>query len=181
MEIISISDIVKRKWIVLKEAKYKNNHGKILSWEYVERTNNPKIVTVIVKSLKSDKYLFIEQFRVSVQDRVLEFPAGLVDENEFVDQAAIRELREETGYSQVNIEYKTSFTPKTAGLTNEMASIVYCTIESEELKGSTEMDDSEDITYFWFSPEEFFHYIENNKVLVANDVISFMLHFKLNK
>lgn len=39
-----------------------------------------------------------KQFRPPAQAVTIEVPAGLVDEGETAEQAAVRELREETGY-----------------------------------------------------------------------------------
>ena len=169
---------MRTKWLNLKKADYTSKNGKLLSWYFVERKNNPSIVTIIVWSNKTQKYLFIEQFRVPVQTRVLEFPAGLVDEGETLEQAALRELQEETGYEQVKIKFLSPLSPKSAGLTNESASLVYCTIEDEKLIGKSNMEETEDITYHWMNSDDFKKYIDQNKSLaVANDVMAFMLQY----
>lgn len=39
-----------------------------------------------------------KQWRAPVDKMVIEVPAGLIDEGESAEEAAVRELREETGY-----------------------------------------------------------------------------------
>lgn len=166
------------KWLILKQAFYKSKTGKDMSWYFVERKNNPAIVTIIVRSNKTQKLLFIEQFRVPVQKRVLEFPAGLVDHGETLEQAALRELKEETGYEKVKINYISALSPKSAGLTNERASLIYSSIDDEKVVGKSAMEESEDISYHWMDPTEFKTYITKNKdLMVANDVMAFMLKY----
>jgi len=42
--------------------------------------------------------VLVKQFRPPISQVVVEIPAGLIDDGETVEQAAIRELKEETGY-----------------------------------------------------------------------------------
>ena len=72
------------------------------NWEYVERVN-VRDVAVLVPITSEDEIVLVEQFRIPVQARMIELPAGLVgDEEEFREEdlldAANRELEEETGY-----------------------------------------------------------------------------------
>lgn len=66
-------------------------------WEYVTRVNCAGAVIVLVYHKDKDRYLMVEQYRPPVGCRVLEWPAGLVDEGETPLEAVKRELYEETG------------------------------------------------------------------------------------
>ncbi|MCU0753641.1 MAG: NUDIX hydrolase [Xanthomonadales bacterium] len=71
-------------------------------WEYVERTN-PLGAAVIIAVTPDGEVLFVEQYRVPIRRRTLEFPAGLVGDraelaDEGIAESARRELLEETGW-----------------------------------------------------------------------------------
>lgn len=66
-------------------------------WEYVTRVNCSGVVIVLVYHTGKEMYLMVEQYRPPIGCRVLEWPAGLIDDGETAVQAAMRELFEETG------------------------------------------------------------------------------------
>ena len=87
-----------------REILYDGNYIRILReghWEFVQRNNCTGIV-VILPLTTAGETIFVEQYRIPVAKPVIEFPAGLVgdtsDTHEPLEQAAARELEEETGY-----------------------------------------------------------------------------------
>lgn len=72
------------------------------NWEFIER-NNCSAIVIIAAMTQEEKVLFVEQFRPPVGKNVIEFPAGLINdetasESESIIEGARRELFEETGY-----------------------------------------------------------------------------------
>ena len=78
------------------------------NWEYVRRSRGIR-AAVILAETDAGEILLVEQDRIPIGRRCLELPAGLVgddDENEIgnVEEAAARELEEETGYRATHIQ-----------------------------------------------------------------------------
>ena len=74
-------------------------------WEYASRTGSTNAVVIIAET--EGKLILVEQFRVPVGKRCLELPAGLVgdeDPNATVEETAVKELEEETGFTAASIE-----------------------------------------------------------------------------
>ena len=174
MIIKKIETLWSSKWLSIKQAVYKDKNEIERTWEFVERNNNAKVVTIICES-ESGKFLLIKQARIAINAFEISFPAGLIDPGEDIQQAALRELKEETGYSAEVVQYS-NFTPKSSGLTNESTSVVFCkTLEKNN--GKQNLDPSEEIEWFWMSPKEFFVNVKGldpDKVKVANDLYAFM-------
>jgi ADP-ribose pyrophosphatase len=92
-------------------------------WEYVERPKSSGIVAIVAVTEKAE-IILVEQFRIPVNQRVIEIPAGLAgdiegEEDEQLAEAAKRELIEETGYEAQKMEYLTKG-PSSAGLSTEV-------------------------------------------------------------
>jgi ADP-ribose pyrophosphatase len=91
-------------------------------WEFVSRTN-PGGAAVIVAVTPEDKVIFVEQFRVPIEKRTIEFPAGLIGdeagrEHESAHLTAARELEEESGWLPAHIE-AVHGGPSSAGMSTE--------------------------------------------------------------
>ncbi len=79
------------------------------------------------------------QYRYAVGKPVYEIPAGKLERDEDPEPAALREVREETGYEVKNIRFLTSVYPS-VGFSNEKLSFYLCT---ELEKGETHYDPDE--------------------------------------
>lgn len=69
--------------------------GNQIEWYYLDTPLSVMIVPVTVEG----NLVFVRQYRHNLKAYTIELPAGTVDGSESVEQAALRELREETGYT----------------------------------------------------------------------------------
>lgn len=61
--------------------------------------------TAIIAFLDEENIILVEQFRLPLNKKILEIPAGKINKNEDIKECAKRELQEETGYIAGNLEY----------------------------------------------------------------------------
>ncbi len=94
-------------------------------WEYVSRKGVTGIIALVAIT-DDDKLVLVEQYRPPVEARVIELPAGLAGDgkhkHETLEEAARRELREETGYEAAALEYAGGGTAS-AGICDELISV----------------------------------------------------------
>ena len=82
-------------WISVVERRYRLPDGRLVAWE-VDRSADAVSVLALTDD---DEVVLVEQFRPGPGRRMRSLPAGIIDAGESVEQAAHRELREETGFT----------------------------------------------------------------------------------
>jgi ADP-ribose pyrophosphatase len=119
------------KFLNFEAIKWLNARGQERIWEMASRTADTPAVMLIARLVPSRRLVLIRQYRPPANARLIEFPAGLVDPAETPEQAAIRELREETGYhGKVTRLFPPAY--NTPGLSNESAYPVLLEIDERD-------------------------------------------------
>jgi ADP-ribose pyrophosphatase len=113
LEVIGQRTLWKGKFIKTTLISYRDGNGKVNQWEAVSRLNCNGVV-VIIPITKENRLILIRQFRPSLNNYVIEFPAGLIDPGEDAALAGRRELIEETGHAAERFELCTEGVISTA-------------------------------------------------------------------
>ena len=96
----------------------------------------------VIAALTEDKKLvMVRQYRKPADKVMLEVPAGKIDPGEQPLDAAVRELKEETGYTAAKVEFLTQFYPS-VGYSEEVLYLYLCTGLTP---GETNFDENEAI------------------------------------
>ncbi len=141
MKISGADKLTHLKWLNLFEVKYVDKAGRLRSWQIVSRAETPKCVSgrfkvpdavVIVPFHTNQKKVVItREYRVPLADYEYGFPAGLVDDAETVQEAARRELKEETGLDLTRFVRTSPPIYSSAGMTDESVTMVYVECDGE--------------------------------------------------
>jgi len=126
-------------------------HGKVGTFIVLDSRDWGVVVPVLERNGK--RYLLaVRQFRHGSGKVSMEFPGGIVEPGEDPEKAALRELREETGYSAGRFEFLGDVSPNPAILTNRFR--VYLA-EDLKLAGDQCLDEHEIIDVEEIPEDEF--------------------------
>jgi ADP-ribose pyrophosphatase len=139
MEVIDKKIVWTGKFMSAVEITYRDAHGIVRTWEALERVGVGGIV-VMVAVTPAGNVILEKQFRPPVGRDVIELPAGLVESNESMEEAAKRELIEETGWSAGKLDFLAEG-PISTGASTEALRAYLCT-ELEHV-GKSGGDDNE--------------------------------------
>ena len=122
--------------INLRRDKVTGQNG--TSWREIIEHNGGAVLAAVTPE---GKMVMVRQFRKPAERVMLEVPAGKIDPGEKPEHAAVRELKEETGYTAGRVRHLTSFYPS-VGYSEEVLHLYLCT---DLTAGETCFDENEAI------------------------------------
>ncbi|MGL4652075.1 NUDIX hydrolase [Cetobacterium sp.] len=136
------------------KVKIEKHPTRDIQLEFLEK---PNAIAALILNYTEDKVLLVEQYRPGVNGKLLEIPAGIIENDEDSKETLKREVREETGYEIES--YDILYTPTkplilSPGYTSEELYIYIVKLKSENEKVyEKQLDEGEDLECFWHSLE----------------------------
>lgn len=118
------------------------------------------------------RIVLVRQYRNAIDEITYEVPAGFIDVGETPKDAAIRELREETGYIARNVEYVTK-TVLAIGTSDEQT---YLYIGRDLMFEKTEPDENEFINCEYIEIDDVDRMIKNGEIVDSKTLIAIYVY-----
>lgn len=130
---------------------------------------------VVIVAHKDDSILLVKQYRYPISKVELELPAGKLEYGENPDEAAPRELEEETGY--IAKTWKSlGYIYTTPGICDEKLYLYYAT---DLIFKKQNPDEDEIIEYFEYNLKEVFELIAKGEINDSKTICALTRAFKL--
>ena len=125
----------------------------------------------IVAITNENKVVLVKQYRKAIEKAIWEIPAGKLEQGENPRDCAIRELKEETGYTANNIKLIHKFYTS-AGFSNQN---IYIYLATDLEAGEASLEDDEFLDVQEVDLEEVYEMINKNDIEDAKTSIGLLL------
>lgn len=180
MKLIDVEQLTESKYLSMYKLKLINKKGNPKDYYVASRRKKEELTCVtkehnrcdgvmIIPLTENDEIVLLKQYRPAIGDYLYELPAGIVDPGESIEEAARRELFEETGLKckEYEMYLKPSYT--SVGLTDETTAVVKMIVEGDI---STEnIEEDEDIEVFKIKKSDAKEFVKNNNVSIKGALI----------
>lgn len=175
MKILSTKRVYESRWINVFERVVESFKGRRHIWTMVSRQKDPETCetkkpdAVVIVALHYDdekvaRLVITSEYRPAIGGREIGFPAGLIEEGQTPEEAAIREMREETGLT-LEVDRVSPNLYSSAGMTNE--SVVYVFGVAKGTISDEFLEPGEDITVSFATLEEVEQLLESKENVSA--------------
>lgn len=142
------------------DITYSDEEGRRSTYEMVSRdaaldsyekllAHRPDAVVMALTDAENEHFVLIHEFRLELGRRIYGLPGGLIDTGETPEEAARRELKEETGLHLVDVQHVLPSAACAVGLSDEQTVSLFGTAE-----GELHPDPGEDTQARWYTREE---------------------------
>lgn len=166
LKTIKYEKITGNKFLTIERYKCHLNNGEIITREKLLKNNKAGNATIILPITKNNTTIVTVQPRTFTKTTVgIALPAGYVEDNESYEEAARRELLEETGYKADKLIEVCSYNQE-EGCSSSLNK-GFIALDCEKV-GNQSLDESEIIRYFECSIDELFYLVDNGYIKGVN-------------
>ncbi len=168
-QVLDSEKIINNKWITIEKQICKVNSKITINDYYVVRKND--YVILIIE--KNNEIFFVKQYRQGIQQFILNLPMGLIDKNEKPEEAAKREILEETGQKSDKVLFLGDFFIAPSYITTK--AFVFYTNQTTSVEDYEKPNDDEELEIVKINKKELLELMKNNQLKDMSSIIALYL------
>ena len=158
-QVLARRTIYDSEWVGLQHVDVRLPDGKIIHDMHVVTYRHHAAAVIPIRA--DGKILLIDHYRFQTDTRGWEVPAGRIDEGETPEQAAMREMQEESGHRAESLKYLGRYHPS-----NGSGDQVFHAFVAHNVERVGEIQDTNEVMGLqWFSPKQVRELILRNEIL----------------
>lgn len=180
MKLESIEQLENTKYLNMYKLKLINKVGNIKDYFMVSRRKKEDLICVtkdhskcdgvmILPITENEEVIILKQYRPVIDDYLYELPAGIFDPGETIEEAARRELFEETGLKCKSYELILKPSYSSVGITDETTAVVKMIVEGEISKDN--LEENEEIEVLKVKMEEVKDFVKNHNFSIKGALV----------